>query len=799
MNLSVFRVRGCALDPRSAFGVLSAILALGLFFAPHASSQGVGSQGELRAPPGEAGVRVLRRDAGDAAPTIRVDALQPYYQTPDPRALAAEHLQADRFGQALPLLNDALTEASSEEERRRFTFLLAYAYSSLSQWDDAAPYAEECALQSPVFMSICAWWAAQAAMEREEFPAAERWARLVQRGSTWGPRAWFLAGRALAGMERQEEAATLFEEFLVEYPQAYYRADVDLALARAWIATERYDEAAQLLHGIRLDREGTAHARSATELLESIAEHLSGEVQEAVSGRAGRDVLRRAQPLFDRHRSEAVIEMLTPVANAASEGSSEFCDAAWLIGRSMTKLRRHTDSAVWYDRMIDTCRSDELVMRAHYNAGRAYWNSNQYDLGFERYKALWERWPSHSFADDAMHFAARIRRNQGRDEEAESLLLEQIERWPDGDMLKDATWLLMARPYMAGDFRAALRFAESVSQHTGEDDLYSRGRIGYFKGRSLEQLGRLHEALAAWEAVLRDHPMGWYALLSTIKLREHDPTRLRVTFGELTSANGEASGSLRVSAQAARDPGFRLGQEFLRLGLVSLAQSELAALQRRFPNDDDLAWYVAGLYHHLGLFHMSHRNAGSSNTLVLPWPSQQSRSRWETAYPRPFEDLVYAFADERTLDPFLIYAIMREESGFQPRIESWANARGLLQLMLPTARDMARLTGRSNLQATQLFQPEINIELGTMFMKTLSDRYRMHGGLIIAAYNGGMGNVNRWLRDRGQLPFDIWVEEIPYGQTRDYVKRVGMTWWVYHWLYGEDPLAMSVPADLSEL
>jgi soluble lytic murein transglycosylase len=115
-----------------------------------------------------------------------------------------------------------------------------------------------------------------------------------------------------------------------------------------------------------------------------------------------------------------------------------------------------------------------------------------------------------------------------------------------------------------------------------------------------------------------------------------------------------------------------------------------------------------------------------------------------------------------------------------------------------TANDMARLTGRGSVRASELFDPDINIELGTQFMKTLGDRYGDHPCLVFAGYNGGHGNVNRWLRERGQLELDLWVEEIPYEQTRHYVKRVTMSWWVYRWLYVADRLP-SVDLDLPEI
>ena len=128
---------------------------------------------------------------------------------------------------------------------------------------------------------------------------------------------------------------------------------------------------------------------------------------------------------------------------------------------------------------------------------------------------------------------------------------------------------------------------------------------------------------------------------------------------------------------------------------------------------------------------------------------------------------------------------MREESGFSPRIESWANARGLMQLMDKTATRIAQVDKMKDYKSSVLFTPKQNIRLGSAYLKELSTQFDAHPILIIAGYNGGYGNVSRWLERNGSAPIDLWVEDIPYGQTRKYTKRVLTSYWAYHWLYGK--------------
>ncbi len=101
-----------------------------------------------------------------------------------------------------------------------------------------------------------------------------------------------------------------------------------------------------------------------------------------------------------------------------------------------------------------------------------------------------------------------------------------------------------------------------------------------------------------------------------------------------------------------------------------------------------------------------------------------------------------------------------------------------------------------SVRARDLFDPETNIQLGTRYMRRLGDLFEDHPCLIIAGYNGGQGNVRSWLRQRGEMPLDLWVEQIPYAQTRHYVKRVTMSMWVYDWLYGEEDGLLLLGSDL---
>jgi soluble lytic murein transglycosylase len=171
---------------------------------------------------------------------------------------------------------------------------------------------------------------------------------------------------------------------------------------------------------------------------------------------------------------------------------------------------------------------------------------------------------------------------------------------------------------------------------------------------------------------------------------------------------------------------------------------------------------------------------------------------WKLAYPRPYVELVTEHAKKNSLPPSLIYAVMREESAFDPEAESPADAYGLMQLILPTARMAAKPLGLPH-DRVSLKRPSVNIPLGARVLGKYTRQFPEDPLLGIAAYNAGPGAAKRWLKDRGGASFDLWVELIPYVETRRYIKRVLGSAAVYSIVYeeGEQAAALLLPKAVS--
>jgi soluble lytic murein transglycosylase len=163
-------------------------------------------------------------------------------------------------------------------------------------------------------------------------------------------------------------------------------------------------------------------------------------------------------------------------------------------------------------------------------------------------------------------------------------------------------------------------------------------------------------------------------------------------------------------------------------------------------------------------------------------------------YPRAWKESVEQWAEKAGVDPYFAWAIMRRESAFRPDVTSLADARGLMQIIPPTARQIAAETRTDVPSADDLYAPETNVRLGTWYLAALFHRLD-HPTLVAAAYNGGPSSVVKWVHARGTEPLDQWIEEIPFRETRSYVKQVVADYFIYQELYGTEVgrLSLVVP------
>jgi len=161
-------------------------------------------------------------------------------------------------------------------------------------------------------------------------------------------------------------------------------------------------------------------------------------------------------------------------------------------------------------------------------------------------------------------------------------------------------------------------------------------------------------------------------------------------------------------------------------------------------------------------------------------------------FPTPFANQVYKYSSKRNLEPAFVYGIIRRESAFNSQARSPVGARGLMQLMPATAKQVSKQLRLRPPSRQDLYTPSFNINLGSKYIGDMLNKFNGHRALASAAYNAGPHRVNAWLPEKNELPADVWVDTIPFTETREYVRAILAYTAMFQWKLNQTPTRLSV-------
>jgi soluble lytic murein transglycosylase len=173
----------------------------------------------------------------------------------------------------------------------------------------------------------------------------------------------------------------------------------------------------------------------------------------------------------------------------------------------------------------------------------------------------------------------------------------------------------------------------------------------------------------------------------------------------------------------------------------------------------------------------------AGNYLSLPIESAP-QDFWRLAFPLPYRADLERFSKQNKLDPFLMAALIRQESEFDAAVISPANARGLTQIEPATGRELSRKLKIAKYTTAKLFQPSLNLQFGTLYLRTVTDQLGGHTEAALAAYNAGMSRAKAWLTWGDFKEPAEFVETVPFTQTRGYIQAVLRNADAYRRIYG---------------
>jgi soluble lytic murein transglycosylase len=617
--------------------------------------------------------------------------------------------------------------------------------------------------------------------------------------------ATLVRAEACAAKGDKSQAVQIWRDHLAKHPRGLRWVDTAVRLATA------------LLDGV--DGDAKSHAREAWDLVTRVAveaptlDDSSGALAarkraEALDPTLAHELsiddrIKRAKALVDasqpdkaRTEIEATLAAIPQKDRAPSEVA---CRASTVRAQAIAKSKKGSSADAWGDTIRACAKESDALASALYNGAKASASAQRPDEALDRYGRIEKEFAKHRLADDSRLASALILHDRDV-ARFETMLLSLPDDYPEGDMRGEALFRVALEHMARGDWEGAKApLDRNVQIDASSHHWATAGRAAYFRAKCSAKTGDLADAKRRWVEIVRAHPLAYYMAQAYDRLAEADPALARSTLD--AAALAEPQGPfLTHEHPEMKSAEFTRAIALLEVGEIDYARKEMnASGATADAADPEMVWACASLFDRAGAFDVGHSFArGRLSDHLGHYPSGRWRFAWEAAYPRAFASIVTRVAGETNVPAPVLWGVMREESAFIPDVRSPSNAHGLMQLLPSTAREVARGTSFAS-DETALHVPRVNIALGARLLAGLRATFSDNPALAIPSYNAGMGAVRSWLRARPTADFDVWVEQIPFEETRGYIKRVLSSELVYATLYAPEAAkeVLALPARTS--
>jgi soluble lytic murein transglycosylase len=392
--------------------------------------------------------------------------------------------------------------------------------------------------------------------------------------------------------------------------------------------------------------------------------------------------------------------------------------------------------------------------------------------------------PTSEWAAEALNSLATHYITADADDDADEVLRELLQRFPKHRHAERAAWKVGWLAYRQREYADAVVFFERAAAAFPRAD--NRPAWLYWSARARDEMGDSPMALARYRLVALDYQNSYYGRLASniLRARRDPPVTQNVTNV--------------VAAPATPLPNEAVTRRLLAAGLLDDAMREVQYAQEAWGDSPRIQATAAWIRHRQAIeLSSTERFAALRGAITLmrrAYPQFMAAGGealpvdlLRIIFPLDYWPLIVKYASDREIDPFLLAALVAQESTFTAEIRSAANAYGLMQIIPSTGRSVARQLGMKGFSVAMLRQPEPNVRIGTQYFKDLLERF---GGthFALAGYNAGPHRVVRWKESAPDAPADEFVDNIPFAETQAYVKRILGTADDYRRLYDKGAL-----------
>jgi soluble lytic murein transglycosylase len=548
------------------------------------------------------------------------------------------------------------------------------------------------------------------------------------------PQAEVLLARAYEAQGNAEAAAQHYQKIYIEFPLSKEASDAEAALTRY----PSIPPEGLFARGLKLEAGGD-YTRAGKELT-ALLPRLSGPNFDLARVRIG------AAAYLSRE-NEAAYKYLISFQATTLEPEAE---RLYYLLECQRRLNRLDEMNATLEKLTQSYPQSHWRLEALVSVGNYYVSHDQPDTAQPLYRTCFE-----SFPNDPQ---------------------SAVCHWK-------VTWSI----YLRDSAQAEGMLREHLA-HYGASDQASPAL--YYLGRIAESKSDWGTARALYDAVSNAYPNYYYAILARERLETTS-----VAGASASPAGAQFLGSIQIANRRTPDsfePTPLTRQRIARArlldtaGLDDFAEGELRFGAKADGQPQIIAIELADLASQRdapdqGIRYIKHYAPGYLSMSLDSAPDKF----WRLAFPLPYRKSLEEYCRAQMLDPYLMAALIRQESEFNPNAVSRANARGLAQVMPATGRQLSRKLGIARFRTAMLFTPDTNLRMGTYYLKQLSDDLQGKWEAALASYNAGKSHVTTWLAAGNYREPSEFVESIPFNETRLYVQSVLRNAEVYRKIYGQ--------------
>ncbi len=633
-------------------------------------------------------------------------------------------------------------------------------------------------------------------------------ASVINDHSSLGDYALFMRAEALDQAGKTLEARSIYQELIYQYPSSLRARDATLRIAELLLKENQSSAVPLALKPLVAKDDGAAlllTARAAEQVSDSSkalaayrrlyffapAADESAEAAKALVRLGSNtsptnidEARERADRLYNARKFNDAVQAYTEAF--AKFPATVTPERHLRLGISAFNARR-TAEAISSLNAIPTS-AGETRAEGLYFLAQTYARARQWDQAKPTLEELRRSFPNSSFTPRALVAVGNIADDAKNSSDASYFLQTATTTYAGSPEVAQAQFDLAWKAHEARDFQLSSRMLTEHLAVYADKNTDNRGRAGYWAARDSERAGKLAEARELYQAMLGRYDANWYGYLAKQRLDAlpRNPSSKSFPPESLVAravANLQTVTVAEESLGSEADLPMVKADQLSNVGMDDWALKELDVVAGAAPDSPRINLAIAEIYR------SQEDNVRALNALRRSFPDysqmkpeEMTREQWDVFYPLAYWDIIVQESRARSLDPFQVAGLIRQETVFNPRARSPASAYGLMQVLVPTGRLTAKKYGVDRtITADSLYEPRLNIQLGTAYLRDQIDKFgRIE--YVAAAYNAGPLRVPQW---RASLPaeLDEWVEAIPFKETRGYVQGVVRNRLQYQRLY----------------